>query len=70
MKFIINKEQDERLKSISEASFRVLIGEIIPSDLLYKQTYQSRRKRFRQELKKLLLDQGWKEVRPNLFKKD
>jgi len=58
------------LKWISEASSRVLIGGIIPSDLLYKQTYQSRRKRFKQEFKKLLLDQGWKEVRPNLFKKD
>ena len=47
---MINKEQDERLKSISEASFRVLIGEIIPSDLLYKQTYQSLRKRLTNSL--------------------
>ncbi len=67
--FIINKEKDERLEWISEASVRVLIGKIIPPDLSFKPTLAGRRIRFRQELKKLLENQGWKEGRPYLLKK-
>jgi len=67
--FIINKEKDERLEWKSEASVRVLIGKIIPPDLSFKPTLAGRRIRFRQELKKLLENQGWKEGRPHLFKK-
>jgi len=67
---ITNKERDERLKWIDEKSVRVLIGNIIPSDSAIKQTVEGRRKRFRQELNKLLKEQDWKEVRPNLFNKD
>jgi hypothetical protein len=64
---IVDRQQDSRLKWNSDGSVRVLIGKILPSDSAENQTLQGRRKRFRTELERLLANQGWHEVRPNVY---
>jgi len=67
---IMNIEAHERLKWIDETNVRVLISNIIPSGILDKQTLSNRRKRFREELSKILSEQGWEESRANMFTLD
>jgi len=62
---ITNGDPDPRLKWARDGSVKVNIGEVIPAT--NKQTTAGRRRRLRDELSRLLWDQGWKSVRPNVY---
>lgn len=50
----------------SDGSFHLNIDKIIPNDSS-AQTIAARRKRLRKELDKILLPQGWQNIRPNVY---
>jgi hypothetical protein len=66
---ITEGRNDNRLKWNADGSVRVLIGKILPDDSAVQQTLQGRRKRFRTELKQLLVMRGWREVRLNVYER-
>jgi len=74
---ITKRAPDAALKYLSgEDSVRVIISKVDglgdnneKGQKLAKQTVQSRRKRFRNELEKLLQPAGWQRVRANVFSK-
>ena len=64
---ILTGHSDNRLKWNDDGSVRVLIGEIIPSGSAYKQTLGGQRRRFRDEVERLLSNRGWQKVRVNVY---
>jgi len=59
---ISDHKNDERLNWKKDGSVRILIGKILPGESVVKQTLSGRRKRFRNELEKLLTAQGWEKI--------
>lgn len=64
---IIARREDNRIKWNRDGSVRILIGNIIPSDGIAKQTLQGRRKRFRQIVESMMTAEGWQQVRTNVY---
>jgi hypothetical protein len=64
-KAIMNGEADKRLTINRDGSVRLNIGLIIPA--MNKQTTGARRSRVRKHLDSLLIAQGWKPVRTNVY---
>lgn len=59
---IFNHKNDERLHWKKDGSVRVIIGKILPGESVVKQTLSGRRKRFRNELDKLLTAERWEKI--------
>ena len=64
---IASHQNDERLKWYSVDRVQILIGMILTNKSACKQTLTNRRKRLRENVRKLLNNLGWKEVRANVF---
>jgi hypothetical protein len=64
---ILEHKNDDRLKWYDDDQVRVLIGKILPERSAFKQTLQGRRRRFRKNLTKRLITEGWNEIRPNYY---
>jgi len=65
---LIDKRQhDGRLKWNADGSVQVVIGKIIPGGSAVKQTLEGRRRRFREEVERLLTNLGWQKVRANVY---
>lgn len=64
---ILRRQQDSRLKWNPDGSVRVLIGNIIAAGSSPQQTLVGRRRRFREEVERLLTNHGWHNVRVNVY---
>ena len=64
---ILNKQEDNRIKWNTDGSVRVIIGDVIPSKDVFRQTFEGRRKRFHTEIESLLTAGGWHKVKPNIY---
>ena len=64
---ILEQRKDSRLKWSENGSVQIVTGNIIPTGSACKQTIQSRRKRFREEVERLLLEHGWQKLKTNIF---
>ena len=60
---ILMGQRDDRLKWNTDGSVRLMIGKIIPSDSVVRQTLQGRRKRLNKEVEQLLASHGWRKVK-------
>lgn len=67
---ILTGNQDDRLKWEGTSKVRVLMGKVLPERSAVKETLAARRKRLRDELTRLLEQEGWKLVRPNVYEKE
>ncbi len=64
---ILNKQEDNRLKWNTDGSVHVAIGDVIPSENVFKETLAGRRKRFHTEIESLLAAGGWHKVKHNVY---
>jgi hypothetical protein len=64
---IRNEREDESFRLMSDGRIKINIGSIIPET--DAQTTIARRRRFRDALSALLEPHGWKQVRPNLYRR-
>jgi hypothetical protein len=65
---IVKRQQDQRLKWYGDDKVQVVIGEVLSAASAVKQTLAGRRKRFRQALTARLAENGWEEVRANVYR--
>lgn len=66
---IIAGRADQRLKWQGDVTVQVLMAKICPYDLGYMQTVTGRRKRLRAALETLLGENGWREIRRDVYSK-
>jgi hypothetical protein len=59
---IINHKNDKRLNWKKDGSVRIFIDKILPRESAFKQTLSGRRKRFRNELERLLTAEKWEKI--------
>lgn len=64
---ILKRQQDSRLKWNADGSVRIVIGNVLPAGSAVQQTLAGRRKRFRVEVERLLMNYGWHKVRTNVY---
>ena len=64
---IIGGRADQRLKWQGGETVRVLMAKVFPYDSGYMQTVTGRRKRLRVALGELLAEEGWREVRRDVY---
>ena len=66
---IIAGRLDERLKWHGDGTVRILMAKIFPYDSGYMQTVTGRRQRLRAALETLVAENGWREIRRDVFSK-
>ena len=66
---ITGNEPDERLRWYPDGSVRVVVSKVPPKGYAVKQTLDGRRKRFRAEVRQMLQDTSWEEIRPDVYQR-
>jgi hypothetical protein len=66
---IIAGSSDQRLKWQSDETVRILMAKIFPYDSGYMQTVTGRRQRLRAALETLVAENGWREIRRDVYSK-
>jgi hypothetical protein len=66
---IIAGRADERLEWQGAQTVRILAAKVFPSGSGYMQTVTGRRKRLRETLERLLSENGWREIRRDVYSK-
>lgn len=61
-RLVVENQRDNQLEWGADGSVRILIENILPHNSAGKQTLTGRRKRFREEIEKLLTAQGWEKI--------
>jgi hypothetical protein len=64
---IITHQKDERLKWNKNGDVSIQIGRILPEGSAVTRTLAGRRKRLRKQIDELLINEGWKKVRENVY---
>ena len=64
---IIDQKKGETLQWNDDGSVMVLIGKILPEIGSPEQTKTNRRKRFRNEVERIIQKSGWKKIRANVY---
>jgi hypothetical protein len=60
---------DQRLKWQGDETVRILMAKVFPYDSGYMQTVNGRRQRLRAALETLVAENGWREVRRDVYSK-
>ena len=67
---VVTHAEDDRLHWKKDGSVHVIVSKIFPDSSGFKQTIQSRRKRFRTALTEALNEKGWNSIGSNVFRKE
>lgn len=68
-RFILAKQNDDRLKWYEDGRVRVLVGKVIPEGSAVKQTLADRRRKLRAGVRRRLTENGWEEAGVNVYRR-